>query len=873
MTQSHDRILRCAIGCLLATLMVAAAPAMTNDVPSPSEFFGRQIGSPGVLIRHAEILRYYEMLAERSDRVQVRRIGETTQGRPFYYALISAPENLARLDELLADNDKLYDPRGVSEEEAERIFRDGKTFVVINAQIHATEVGASQGGILLAHRLASSDDDEVLHILRNVVIAHVPVHNPDGQEMVYEWLDAQRGTPYQNSSPPFLYHEYVGHDNNRDWYMFSQVETRLSIRMQNLLHPQFTLDQHQQGSNGSRIFVPPFEDPWEPNVDSALIASNNMIGTFMGQVLTARGYRGVEWKQRYDAWTPARAYYHTHGGVRILSEVASSNYADDLEIDAADINPMHQSRHWYFPMPWPGGTWSFSQVVDYHYAAAMAALRAAADLRPHLLRGMWAAQRRSVHPPAGTPYAFVVPAEQADPAVTAKLLEVLRIADVELEIATQPFEADGTRYPANSVVIRLAQPAGRFAKSVLERQQYPQLFQYEGGPLDPPYDVTAHTLPLLMNVRVDTVSEPFKATLTALDAPAPPAGGIVPPVSGSAAAYLIDAGLNNAHTLAVRLAGGGLRRATEAFTAGGRDWPAGSWLYVPESGAAGVADMQEFERLLRQHHVRAHAVAQIPDVPAGWVVPPSVGIYRSFVPSMPEGWTRFVLDQYGIPYSSLRDSDIRAGDLAPYGLIVLPPATVRAIVQGRSAEPSERFGRRIAPSPPEFAGGIGEQGVEALRSYVRDGGTLFTWASSTDFATQYLAGPEDLGSGVSRTELNIPGSLLRVQVDTNHWLAYGLEPETAVFFWNSPFWDPTVGDAVAVARYPEHDLLLSGWIQGEERLAGKAALVELPYGRGRVVMVGFSPEYRAQAHQTFKILFNAIFRPRPELSGRRSTHR
>lgn len=861
---SYTKLVHWAVAVAMTVGIVAPLRAATEDIPGPGEFFGRQIGEAGVLIEHADILRYYELLAERSDRVQLHQLGETTEGRPFYYALISSPANLARIDALLAENDKLYDPRGLSEAEAERIIGAGKAFVIVNGQIHSTEVGASQGGILLAHRLASAEDEEVLDILDNVVIAHVPVHNPDGQEMVTQWLDEQRGTPYENSAPPFLYHKYTGHDNNRDWYMFSQIETRLSIVMQNKFHPQFTLDQHQMGSNGSRIFVPPFEDPWEPNVDSALIASNNMIGTFMGQYLTARGYRGVEWKQRYDAWTPARAYHHSHGGVRILTEVASADYADDLHIDPTAIDATYRERHWYFPMPWPGGEWTFAEVVDYHYTAAMAALRAAADLRPHLLRGMLAAQRRSVQPEPGAPYAWVFPDDQSDPAVMARLLEVLRIADVDVQQAAHAFEAGGRSYGAGSMIVPMAQPAGRFANSILERQQYPQLFLYEGGPLDPPYDVTAQTLPLLMNVRADAVAEPFEVEAVSVDKPQPPAGKIVATGDGSAIAYAIDGRINGGFSLAASMAGHSLLRATEPFVAAGRDWVAGSWLFVPQKGAAGVADTQQFSELVVEHHITAYGLSALPDVASGWIAPPRVAIYQSYVPSMSEGWTRFMLDEYGIPYDIVHDRDVRAGDLDAYGVILLPDGTVRAIVDGRSTDATQGRGGRVPPSPAEFAGGIGEEGVAALRAYVRGGGTLFTWANSTGVATRYFAGPEDLGAGLPRTEFNIPGSLLRVDVDTEHWLAYGLEPETAIFFWRSPFWSPVADEMTTVARYPAADLLLSGWIQGEETLAGKAALVELHDGDGRVVMVGFSPEYRAQAHQTFKVLFNAIFRPRVE---------
>ncbi len=853
-----------------------------QSVPTPSAYFGVEVGDPGVLIKHGRILEYYQELARRSDRVRVEVVGESTEGRPVYYAVVTSPENHARFDELVEMNRKLYDPRGVSEEEAQRIIREGKTFVIANHQIHSTEVGASQGAILLAHRLAGGDDHEVQRILDEVVLIHVPVHNPDGQEMVYDWLAEHRGTPYENSAPPFLYQKYTGHDNNRDWYMFTQVETRHSIRMQNEFHPQFTLDQHQMGSNGSRIFVPPFEDPWEPGVDPALIASNNLIGTFMGQYLTSRGYQGVEWNERYDAWTPARAYYHYHGGVRILTEVASARYADDLEIPFERLSENYRRVRGSFPMPWPGGTWSFRQVVDYHYQSSMAAMLAAADLGEQLRRGMYAAQRRSVDPPAGSPYAFVFPVDQVDPPTTRKLLEVLELADVEIEQARAGFSAGGRSYGAGAHVVRFAQPAGRFAKTMLEQQDYPQIYLYEGGPLDPPYDVTAHTLPLLMNVDVDFVDEPFRADLAPVDAVTPPAGavttfGIDNPGVASPTAYLLDPRVNNSYSAAVQLADEGLTRAIEPFRAAGRDWPAGTFV-VPlsqplVSDAEALEIGREVAELAERFGIEVVAATEPVDVPLAIVGEPRVAIYQSYSPSMPEGWFRWVLDEYQIPFDILHPEDIRPGTLQRYGVLFLPPGggSPRMMVEGRGGPGGQggRGGRgaggRGGQVPPAYAAGIGDEGVQAIRDFVDEGGVLFTWAGAWTFLTEYMGvDAEAVNAGLSNTEFNIPGSILRVAVDTDNPLAYGLPEETAIFFRNDEAWSPDTPGSNVVARYPADDLLLSGWIQGESYLVNQAAMLEIPRGRGRMVMAGFYPEYRGQAHLTFKMMFNAILYPRGE---------
>ena len=830
-----------------------AVDTKSGSIPHPSEYFGREIGDPGVLIPHSKILEYYRFMEERSDRVKVVEIGETTEGRPFYYAIVTSPENHARLDNLINMNSNLYDPRGVSDGEIQQIVREGKTFMVANHQIHSTEVGASQGALLMAHRMATGDDHEVSRILDNVVLIHVPVHNPDGQERVYEWLDKWRGTEHENSRPPFLYQKYVGHDNNRDWYMFTQVETQLSIEIQNKFHPQFTLDQHQMGSRGARIFVPPFEDPWEPGIDPALIASNNMIGTYMGQYLTSRGLKGVEWKNRYDAWTPARAYYHYHGGVRILTEVAGANFADELDIPFDSLGSDYQRLRWNFPMPWEGGTWTFKEIVNYHYTSSMAALLAGADLREQLLAGMAASQKRSVEPGEDSPFAFIVPENQTDPPTATKLLQVLEMADVEIEKAQTSFSVAGNKYGEGSHVIRFAQPAGRFAKTVLERQDYPKIFMYEGGPLDPPYDVTAHTLPLLMNVDVDFVYEPFSANLTKVDEIQFPKGSVTG--GRNTVAWLLDPRVNHSYSAAVELAKHGLTRVMDRFTVGGTVWPAGTFVLQRRSSDEMTGEMAGLVKdVASRFHIDITGVDNLPNVSLKPVIAPKVAIYQSYSPSMPEGWFRWVLDEHKIPYDILHYDDINDARLTNYSILFLPPGggSPKMMVEGQTNVENS--------TPPAYADGIGEEGVDALDKFVQGGGTLYTWSGAWRFLQQYMnVDVKAVNDGLDRTEFNIPGSLLRVNVDTSHPLGFGLTDETAIFFRRDSAWPANMGDANVIASYPADDLLLSGWIQGEDVLVNQAAMIEIPRGKGRMVMTGFYPEYRGQAHQTYKMMFNAIF--------------
>src|SRR5579883_1282339 len=262
-------------------------------------------------------------------------------GAPFVYATISAPENLARLDEYKQIQRQLADPRtlgapknqAAADEKAQELIKRGKTIVLITCGIHSTEVGSYLSSMLIAHRLASSDEPEIQNILRETIILLVPSLNPDGVDIVKRWYDKTLGTPYEGTSPPELYHKYTGHDDNRDWYAFTQIETQLTVdKIHNVWHPQIVHDIHQQGEYGSRLFLPPYMQPVEPNVPKQIVEGYTELGRFMAGEMRARGFQGITTDSTYDAWTPSRAYSHYHGGVRILSETASCKIATPVKI-------------------------------------------------------------------------------------------------------------------------------------------------------------------------------------------------------------------------------------------------------------------------------------------------------------------------------------------------------------------------------------------------------------------------------------------------------------------------------------------------------------------------------------------------------------
>jgi hypothetical protein len=842
---------------LACACLLAATSAAAEGVRSPESFLGFRPGADRRLADWNQVVSYFEALDRASPRITTQVLGRSTEGRPFLLVIATSEANMARLAEIRRDQLRLADPRGLSDDEAGRLLRDGKTIVASLHGTHSSEVASTLTAMELAYRLALASDPRLAEILDATVVLIIPSQNPDGTQRVAEYQRRTLGTPYEGGPLPFPYHPYVGHDNNRDWYMQALPETRLAVEhVLEEWRPQILHDLHQMATRGARLFLPPYLDPYEPNVDPALRAATTALGAQMAARLIGEGKRGVVVHALYDAWSPTRTYVTTHGGVRILSECASLPLASPLRVAFEELEPGlgYDPRRvsWNFPVPWPGGDWRLADVVDYQLSASFALLEHAARNRARWLAGFLDVNRRAAR--RSVPPAFLVPAHQSDAWATSRLLEVLRRGGVEIARARQAFEAEGRRFPAGSLVIPMAQPASAFAKMLLERQSYPDL---RLGPEAAPqraYDATAHTLPLLMGVDVVEAKGRVKVELEPLR-DVRPAPGHVDGGRGRALAFPHkSAGLVALGRLLA--AGVPVRWVTTGFVDRGRTFPAGTLLAPPSARPRLAAWAAEL----------GLDVSAVSAQPAALVLAhPRVGLYQSFVSSPDEGWTRFVFEHHvGLHYEILHDAQVRAGSLrARFDAIVLPDARPEDILNGHPA----------GAVPPEYTGGLGAPGVDSLRTFVEGGGTLIALNSACDFAIDALAlpvtnvlrdltpsprhGGEPQSSAVApRKEFYCPGSILRARLEGDDPLGHGLERETPLWFENGPAFD--IGSGRAVLRYPDGPLL-SGWLLGGERLRGHAALAVLSLGRGRVVLFGFRPQYRAQSWATYIPFLNALY--------------
>jgi len=812
------------------------------ELSSPKDFLGFEVGTDRKLADMNQIIDYFMILGENSPRILVKEVGRTTMGNPFIVAVITSAENHKKLEKYRQIQQKLADPRTLEPGEAEKLISQGRAVVMVNCSIHATEIAACQMSMKLAYDLAVNKDEKTQEILDNVILLLTPMHNPDGIQMVADWYKKHLGTQYEGSRMPWLYHKYVGHDNNRDWFMFTQKETRLTIKVHNEWHPHVIVDMHQMGSTGPRLFVPPFVDPYEPNIDPILRQEVAMMGTFIATQLTSEGKAGVMHSVGYDAWTPARAYHHYHGGIRILTEAASVKIATPITVPWDKLSPLVKQESVKMPMPWKGGKWTLGDIVDYDYSAVQAALTNAARLRGNWTQNYYRIFKKAVERTA-PPFSYVVPEKQRDLPTVLKMLDILMMGGVEIHRAEKAFKAGGYQYPEGTFIIYMAQPFGGFAKTLLEPQVYPEIREYQGGPLKTPYDVVGHTLPYLMGVEAVEIEEPFQAETRLLKEITRPDSIIE--FKKEALFYTWGHRSNDDIIAANRLLKKGYKVlwAAEEFMSGGKTYPQGTMLIKAHENTE-----KDLRDISRDIYIRFEGIEKDPEVKVYAFKKPRLGLYKSWTASMDEGWTRFVLEQFEFEYQSIFDQDIREGNLIrDLDVIVFPSLSNPAIVQGVSEE----------KIPPEYAGGIGEIGVKNIKTFLNNGGTLITLNSSFEFGIKSLhLGVESTVSGLSRDEFFIPGSLLKVINTVDHPITYGYDRDTAVFFRRSPVFCPFEGKSIV--KYAP-DSLLSGWVSGEEHLTGKSALVEVPFGQGRVILIGFPAQYRSQSHGSFKYFFNAIF--------------
>jgi hypothetical protein len=795
----------------LFILGLVAAAAMAQ-APTPESVLGHKPGDDFYLATYEDSLGYFRKLAAASNRIKLVNVGKTTRGRDWFIAFISDSANLAQLDRYKDVSRRLAVARGISDEQAHALARDTKPIIHIDGGLHADEVANHQHTIQLGYDLVTAETAEVKAIRQNLIVELWFSINPDGQTAVAEWYRQNLGTPYEVSPMPELYQEYVGHDNNRDGYMLNMSESRVITKATLDTQPLVFYTQHQSAPFPGRIYLPPFADPISGNMHPLMVRWLNLIGMTIAEYLDDHGLPGSMHQESFDVWYPG--YLDNIGNFRhtisFFTETALYHYATPHFYTVDDFPAARQSlgEEMLYSSPWKGGWWRLADACRYMYEADMAVLTLATKYREQMTYNKYRAARDTIeHFEKEPPFAYRIPRQQHDAPTAALLMEKLMLQGIEVRQSSQPDEW----------VILMDQPFAGLVKELFEPQVYPTLTQR-------PYDVTGWTLPYQMGVEVHAVTMPLDAKFRDSLRVVKDAGDLAAPFH--------------------RGANASFRAINQILAAKGKVSVDGD-----DIAASGI-DKGKLDAILKENHLRAGAAGE----GAKALKPLRIGLYRPWTANIDEGWTRWILEQYQFPYTSLSNGDIRAGHLRErYDTIVIPDMGERAILDGR----------RPGTVPDRYAGGIGDEGAQELRDFVDEGGTLVTFNNASLFAIDQFKLPvTNALAGVPAAQFSCSGCLVTVHIeDTKNALAAGLSPDTVVMFESGPAFDtkPDFKGAV-LARYPrERSPLASGYMIGPDRLEGKAAAVEAEVGKGHVILLGFKPQWRGQSHAAYKFFFNAFY--------------
>jgi hypothetical protein len=836
--------------CCFAILGLSSAFAQT--IPTPESVLGHKPGDDFYLANYDESRDYLHKLAAVSNRIKLITVGKTTRGLDWEVALISSPENLAQIDKYKNISKRLAQGRGLTDDQAKALAREGKAIVHIDGGLHSTEVAGAQQSIALAYKLvASQGDPEVDAILNNVILMLWSTLNPDGQNEVVAWYRKNVGTAYEVSPLPDLYQEYVGHDNNRDGYMNNMLESQEVTRTEIDWDPVIFYCHHQTAPFPTRIFIPPFTEPISSNINPLMLRWLNVLGINMAAYLDEHQMPGAVHRVGFDNWYPGFLDF-THifrNSISFFTETALYRYATPhfYTVDEFPKERQGLASEMLYSSPWKGGWWRLSDAVRYMLGGSMAVLDTAAKYREVLLYNRYQAARDNIERYSKEPpYAYLVPQEQRDLPTAATLVEKLLVNGIEVHQAGPSFAVNGREYKEPWVIL-MDQPFAGLVKELFEPQVYPDLRQFPNGPPIRPYDVAGWTLPMQMGVETSVVSQPVttaqRAGLKRIERVATAPGAI----QSTGAAYVLSHQPNASFSV-----------LNDVLASGGKASFAKSEISTPAGKEAGAIIVSGIEasrvaEIARKHSVNALAIAASPS-DAMTVKKPRVGLYRSWNANIDEGWTRWILENYGFAPITLRNGDIQSGHLRDrLDAIILPDASTRQIMEG------------FAPGTisGEYAGGLGETGADALRSFVRAGGTLIAFNNASLMAIESLSLPvTNVLQGLNNDQFYCSGSLLRVELrDVNHPATWGLPRDLAVMFERGPVFETKSGfRGTVLASYSrERNPLASGYLLHPERIQGKIAALEVFYGDGRVYLIGFRPQWRGQSHGTYKFVFNAIY--------------
>jgi hypothetical protein len=884
------RFLRVALALALLLLLTGSyLPTQSQSVSAitpPSAEFGANIGDDYFLATYSQLEAYWKKLAQESDRLRLVDIGRTEEGRTQWMAIVSSPENLRKLDEYKDISRRLSLAEGLNDSEARALAERGKAVVWIDGGLHANEVLGAQQLIETVYQLTSRNDEETRRFLNDVIVLAVHA-NPDGHELVAKWYMRERDPLRRSlSGLPRPYQKYIGHDNNRDFYMSTQAET---INMNRVLYkewfPQIVYDHHQTGPAGTVMFAPPFRDPFNYFLDPLIPVSIDLVGAAMHSRFAAEGKAGVTMRtgSNYSTWwnggLRTTAYFHNQIG--LLTETIGSPtpteipFVPERQLPSADL-----------PLPIAPQRWNFRKSIDYSVTANRAVIDVASRNREALLFGIYRMGKNSIErgnrdswtispralasgrgnferqfrdPARRDARAYVLPSDQPDFLTAGKFIDALLKTGITVHRATAPFTAGDKSYPAGSFVVKTAQAFRPHILDMFEPQDYPDDIPYPGGPPTPPYDSAGWTLAFQMGVKFDRILDALEGPFERIETVTPPPGRIMGPAA--AAGFILSHHQNDAFTAVGRL----LAAGQDVFwprdrSLGGAPGGTGA-MYVPERADTRAV----LEKIASDLGLTFTGVAAPPAGPAMKLRPVRIALWDRYGGSTSSGWTRWLLERYGFQFDVVYAQAIDAGQLkGRYDVLIL---TDDARLDARDG--SDGVSERVPQEYRHTTGSLStSRSLPQLKQFIEEGGTVVAVGRSTSIAealglpvsNALVEGKGDSTRPLRPEQYYIPGSVLRMSVDNSTPLGYGFEPQVDVFFDNSPAFRLGQSNSPGrVAWFSSARPLRSGWAWGQQYLENSVAVVDARLGRGRVLLFGPEINFRAQSHGTFKFLFNAIY--------------
>ena len=876
-TMRHRKSLLSASLVLFGSILPAAA-----QITPPEKFFGFQLGADRKMARWDKIVEYFSIMEKESGgRMKVVNMGPTSEGNPFLMAIITSTANMAKLERLRQINQQICDSRGIAEAQIKALVAEGKPIVVQSMSMHATEIGGSQMAPELVYDELSRKDEEAQRILDNVISIVVPSFNPDGEIMVTDWYRKYVDTPYEGTNPPWLYQKYAGHDNNRDAFQTNIVESQYMAKILfTEWKPEAYVDHHGMGPYGARIFLPPYAEPVRPKADPLVWRELSWYGAHMAYKEEEQGLSGVFNMGEYSGWGHFGFHWITpfHNIVGMLTESAAAQLATPLYLHPEQLqggvrNMPKYEEETVFPDPWPGGWWHLRDIVERQKVSAWATLDLTARNKDTVLWNAYLkGKRQTERGAAGKPGAYVIPVAQHDPLTAQLMINKLLVQGIEIRQASKPFSLQsGMTYGAGSFVISMAQPKMGLIRYLLDRTFFPDndwTREKDGSPIRP-YDMSTDTMYEFMGVRVDPVDERFEADTKILTAPVHPAGK----VAKGAAGYYMSGALNESfHAVNELLAANVTVRRVDKPSQGLQP---GDFV-VPSAPEATLTTLAK-ETGVDFNPLKAPVTEGIHDIKRL-----RIGMYQRYGGgNLDEGWTRWTMEQFRFPVVPLMDAEIKKGDLNTKFDVVIFPEDSTATITGDAAAAGGRGGRGGAGAaagggegrggggrggnvPPEYRTGIGAEGVTSLRNFIEKGGTMVTLGGASEFAIdRFGLSIRNAVAGKSTKEFWCPGSTLKIKIDNTNPIAYGMPQDAfAVYLQGNPTFllTPTAHNEryEVVARYADRDLLQSGWLVGEDTIAKTGGVVAAHVGTGKIVLIGFRTQHRAQTYGTFKLLFNNL---------------